>query len=58
VDVATINSRAHHFQWLWTNLASPKVFQSAYWLIPRSPTCLMDDIFDQGQHSSIIQHDG
>jgi hypothetical protein len=46
VDVVVVDSHAHCFWWLWTNLASPKVFWSAYRFILRSPTCLVDDILD------------
>jgi hypothetical protein len=57
VDATTVGSCAHHFQWLWTNLAPLEVLKSSYQLIPRSPTCLVDVILDPGQHSSIVQHD-
>ncbi len=30
VDAAIIDSHAHHFQWLWTNLAPQEVFHSAF----------------------------
>jgi hypothetical protein len=48
VDVVVVNSCAHHFRWIWTNLASLEMLQSAYQPIPRSPTCVMDDILDLG----------
>jgi hypothetical protein len=48
VDVALVVSRSHQFQWMWTNLAPPEVFQSTYRFILRSPMCLVDDILDLG----------
>jgi hypothetical protein len=33
------------------------VIQQTYQLIPRSPTCLADDILDHGHHSCIVCHD-
>jgi len=57
VDDVSISSRTHQFLWMWTNLTSPKVIQRASKLIPRSPTCLVDDILDQGCHSCVVHHD-
>jgi hypothetical protein len=34
-----------------------KVIQQTYQLIPRSPTCLVDDILDLGCHSCVVCHD-
>jgi hypothetical protein len=40
----------HFIHQVWHTLLSP-------WLIPRSPTCLLDDILDLGHHSCIVCHD-
>jgi len=42
---------------MWTNLASPKVIQWAYELIPRPPTCLVDDMLGPRPHSCMVHHD-
>jgi hypothetical protein len=42
---------------MWINLASPEVIQQTYKLIPRSPTCLVDDILNPRRHSCMIHHD-
>ncbi len=42
---------------MWLNLTPPKVIQQAYELIPRSPTCLVDDLLDQGRRSCAVHHD-
>ncbi len=42
---------------MWTTLAPLKVIQQTYELIPRSPTCLMDDILNPRCHSCIVHHD-
>ncbi len=57
MDVVVIGSRAHRFQWMWINLAPLKVIQQAYELIPRSPTCLVDDILDLGRYSCMVRYD-
>ncbi len=57
MDVVAVGSCAYCFQWLWINLAPLDVLQTAYWLISRSPTCLVDDILDLGWHSSTNQRD-
>jgi hypothetical protein len=57
VDAVTIGSHAHCFKLPWINLVLLEILQSAYQLIPRSPTCLVDDILDLGWHFSVIQHD-
>jgi len=41
----------------WTNLTPSKVIQQAYEPIPRSPTCLVDDILDPRSHSCVVCHD-
>jgi len=57
VDAVTIGSHAHCFKLPWINLVLLEILQSAYQLIPRSPTCLVDDILDLGWYFSVIQHD-
>jgi hypothetical protein len=57
MDVASVGSCSHQFQWMWTNLAAPRVLQCAYQFIPRSPTCLVDDILDLRNHSCVVHHD-
>jgi hypothetical protein len=42
---------------MWTNLAPLHVIQSAYWLIPKSPTYLVHDILDPSHHSCVVHHD-
>jgi hypothetical protein len=54
VDATIINSCAHCFWWLWINLALLEVFQKAYRLIMKSPTCLVDDILNPRWHSFAI----
>jgi hypothetical protein len=41
---------------MWINLTPPKVIQQAYVFIPRSPTCLVDDILDRRHHSCMVRH--
>jgi hypothetical protein len=50
VDVILVGSQPHWFRWMWINLTPPEVIQQAYELIPRSPTCLVDDILDPRRH--------
>ncbi len=57
VDAVTIGSHAHCFKLPWINLVLLEILQSAYKLISRSPTCLVDDILDLGWHFFVIQHD-
>jgi hypothetical protein len=57
VDDVLVSSRTHQFLWMWTNLTPPEVIQRTYEVIPRSPTCLVDDISDQGCHSCMVHHD-
>ncbi len=57
MDGTIINSCADRFWWLWTNVASLKILQNAYWFILKSPTWLEDDSLDRKQHSFIVQHD-
>ncbi len=57
MDVALVGSQAHRFQWMWINLTPPKMIQQTYEVIPRSPTCLVDDILDPGCHSYAVHHD-
>jgi hypothetical protein len=42
---------------MWINLTPLEVIQRAYELIPKSSTCLVDDILDLGRHSGTICHD-
>jgi hypothetical protein len=57
VNVSSVGSRVHRFWWMWINLAPLEVIQWAYDLIPRSPTCLVDDILDPRSHSCVVHHD-
>ncbi len=57
MDDVVVSSHAHHFRCIWINVASLEVLQSAYHFIPRSPTCLMDDILDPKRHFNVVQHD-
>ncbi len=57
MDVASVGSQAHWFQWMWTHLAPLEVIQQAYEFIPTSPTCLVDDILDPRCHSCKVHHD-
>jgi hypothetical protein len=56
VDVTLINSCSHWFRWIWINLTLGNVIHNAYWLILRSPTCLVDDILDVGHHYCVVCH--
>jgi hypothetical protein len=42
---------------MWNNHTPLKVIQWAYEFIPRSPTCLVDDILDPRCHSCVVCHD-
>jgi hypothetical protein len=57
VDVISIGLQTHWLQQMWINLSPPEVIQQTYELIPRSPTCLVDDILDLGCHSCAFHHD-
>ncbi len=57
VDVVIIGSQAHQFWCLWINITPLEVIQRTYQFIPRSPTCLVDDILDHGCHSCVVCHD-
>jgi len=39
-------------------MASPEVIWHAYELIPRPPTCLVDDILDLRCQSFVVRHEG
>ncbi len=57
VDVASVGPQTHQFQWMWINPTPPEVIQWAYEFIPRSPTCLVDDILDLRHHSCAVHYD-
>jgi hypothetical protein len=44
MDVVSIGSQTHWFQWMWTNVTQIKVIQQTCEFIYGSLTCLVNDI--------------
>jgi hypothetical protein len=57
MDVVSIGSQTHWFQWMWINIAQIKVIQRACEFISRSLTCLVNDILSLGHHSCVVHYD-